>query len=90
MTATKDSRIHVRLSSEQDALIRHAADAEGKNLTDFSVDALIGHARQVLADRRLFVLDDAAWNEFQAVLDRPVAHNPALEKLLGQRPPWEE
>jgi uncharacterized protein (DUF1778 family) len=33
MTATKDSRLHVRLSSEQHALIRHAAEAEGKNLT---------------------------------------------------------
>lgn len=90
MTATKDSRLHVRLSSEQDALIRRAADAEGKNLTDFSVEAIIGHARDVLADRRLFVLDDAAWTEFQALLDRPVTRNPALAKLLGTSPPWEE
>ena len=90
MTATKDSRLHVRLSSEQDALIRHAAEAEGKNLTDFTVEAIVGYARDVLADRRLFLLDAAAWNEFQALLDRPVVHNPRLAKLLGETPPWEE
>ncbi len=90
MTAAKDSRLHVRLSSEQDALIRHAAEAEGKNLTDFTVEAIVGYARDVLADRRLFLLDDAAWNEFQAVLDRPVVHNPRLAKLLGETPPWDE
>lgn len=90
MTATKDSRLHVRLSSEQDALIRQAAEAEGKNLTDFSVEALVGHARDVLADRRLFRLGDAAWAEFQAVLDRPAARSPRLEKLLAAVPPWDE
>jgi uncharacterized protein (DUF1778 family) len=90
MPPTKDSRIAVRLSSEQDALIRHAAESEGKSLTDFSVEAIVGHAREVLADRRLFVLDDAAWNEFQAILDRPVQPNPRLENLLGMTPPWEE
>jgi uncharacterized protein (DUF1778 family) len=89
-TTTKDSRLAVRLSSEQDALIRQAAEAEGKNLTDFSVEALVGHARDVLADRRLFRLDDAAWTEFQALLDRPAVHNPRLEKLLAEVPPWEE
>jgi len=90
MTAIKDSRLAVRLSSEQDALIRHAAEVEGKSLTDFSVEALVGHARDILADRRLFLLDDAAWTEFQALLDRPVTSNPRLEKLLGATPPWEQ
>jgi uncharacterized protein (DUF1778 family) len=90
MTTTKDSRLAVRLSSEQDALIRQAAEAEGKNLTDFSVEALVSHARDVLADRRLFRLGSAAWAEFEALLDRPTVHNPRLEKLLTEAPPWEE
>lgn len=90
MTAAKESRLAVRLSSEQDAIIRRAAEAEGKNLTDFTVEAVVGHARDVLADRRLFLLDDAAWVEFQAVLDRPVMRNPRLERLLDATPSWEE
>ena len=90
MAATKDSRLHVRLSSEQDALIRHAAEVEGKTVTEFTVEATVEHARDVLADRRLFLLDEAAWGEFQERLDQPAVHKPRLERLLAAKPPWEE
>jgi uncharacterized protein (DUF1778 family) len=80
----KTERFAVRLTSEQDALIRRAAEVEGTDLTNFTVTATLAHARDVLADRRLFVLDDAAWTEFLAVLDRPVSHKPRLEKLFAE------
>jgi uncharacterized protein (DUF1778 family) len=56
----KTERFAVRLTSEQDALIRRAAEVEGTGLTNFTVTATLAHARQVLVDRRLFALDDAA------------------------------
>jgi uncharacterized protein (DUF1778 family) len=68
---SKDSRIAVRLTSEQDTLIRRAAEAERTDLTNFTVTAALAHARDVLADRRLFAVDDAAWTDFLALLDRP-------------------
>ena len=80
MAAVKDSRIAVRLSSDQDALIRHAAAVEGTSITEFTVAATMRHAVDVLADRRMFAIDDAAWGEFVAVLDRPVR----LEKLFAE------
>jgi len=49
-----------------------------------TVTAALAHARDVLADRRLFVLDDAAWTQFVAILDRPVSHKPRLEKLFAE------
>jgi uncharacterized protein (DUF1778 family) len=82
MVSVKNSRIAVRLSSEQDALIRQAAEIEGANITDFTVEAAVSRARDVLADQRLFLLGDAAWTEFLALLDRPVVHKPRLEKLF--------
>lgn len=82
--ATKTERFAVRLTAEQDALIRRAAEVEGTDLTNFTVTATLAHARDVLADRRLFVLDDAAWGEFLAVLDRPVTHKPRLQKLFAE------
>jgi len=82
MTAAKTSRIAVRLSPEQDALIRHAADVEGTSITEFTVAAVVSRARDVLADQRMFRLDDAAWTEFLAILDRPTAHKPRLERLF--------
>jgi uncharacterized protein (DUF1778 family) len=84
MTTTKNARIAVRVSNEQDALIRHAAKTEGMTVTDFTVLAAIAHAQDVLADRRLFWLDDAAWTEFLALLDRPVEYKPNLSKLFAE------
>ena len=84
MTATKDARIAVRASQEQSALIRDAAETQGATVTDFIVQAAVAHARDVLADRRLFELDDAAWAEFNAILDRPVQYKPRLSKLFAE------
>lgn len=41
-------------------------------------------ARDALADRQVFVLDDDAWTELQSILDRPVQHKPALARLLAE------
>ena len=82
MAHLKDSRLAVRLSAEQNALIRRAAEVEGATITKFTVDAAVAHARDVLLDRRLFLVDDVAWAQFHAALDRPVAAKPALEKLF--------
>ncbi len=84
--ATKTERFAVRLTAEQDALIRRAAEVEGgTDLTNFAVTATLAHAHDVLADRRLFMLDaPPAWSEFVSVLDRPVSHKPRLEKLFAE------
>lgn len=74
--AIKTERFAVRLTAEQDALIRRAAEVEGTDLTNFTVTATLAHAHDVLADRRLFTLDDSAWEEFLAVLERPMSENP--------------
>ena len=81
---TKSERFAVRLTPEQDALIRRAAEVEGTDLTTFTVCATVAHARDVLADRRYFLLDEGAWAEFSALLDRPVQYKPALAKLFDK------
>jgi uncharacterized protein (DUF1778 family) len=81
-TVTKSERLAVRLSEEQRELIDRAAETEGRTVTDFTVQATVAHARDVLADRRLFLLSDAAWTELNAILDRPASHHPRLEKLF--------
>lgn len=90
MATAKDSRIAVRLSSAQSALIRTAAEVESISITEFTVAAAVTHARNVLADRRLFEVDDAAWSEFLAVLDRPVSHKPRLTKLFTEPSVFDE
>jgi hypothetical protein len=40
-------------------------------------------AADVLADRRLFVLDEQAWQVFDQALSRPAAEVPGLRELLS-------
>lgn len=53
-------------------------------MTEFTVAETLSHASDVSADRRTFALDDAAWVEFLAVLDRPVSQKPRLNKLFAE------
>ena len=82
--AAKSERFAVRLTAEQDALIRRAAEVEGTDLTNFTLTATLAHAREVLADRWLFMLGEPAWSEFLSVLDRPVSPKPRLAQLFAE------
>jgi uncharacterized protein (DUF1778 family) len=79
----KTERIDVRVSSRSKALLQEAAKATHKTVSEFILDAGIMAANQALADRRLFELDEAKWQEFQAILDRPVRSKPRLSELLN-------
>lgn len=80
----------MRLTADQDALIRDAAAVAGQSLTEFVTTAAIARAEETLADRRVFRLDDAAWAEFNAILDRPAKHIPELAQLLNEPAPWDK
>lgn len=80
----RDSRLSLRTSSQQQQLIRSAATALDKSVTDFVLESATANAERVLADRRWFVLSDSAWKEFQALLDAPVADTPKLAALLSE------
>ena len=89
-TGRKDARIAMRLTPNQDALIRDAASTTGQSLTEFVTTAAVARAKETLADRRVFRLDDAAWSVFNALLDRPAQRIPELAKLLGTPAPWDK
>lgn len=86
----KQARLAVRLTPEQDALIRDAAAAVGQSLTDFVTAAAVIRAEDALADRRVFRLDRVAWAEFSAILDRPAQPIPELVELLQEQSLWDE
>lgn len=81
---TKTERIDVRASRPVKELLQEAARASHKNVSEFLLDAGIAAANQALADRRVFLLGETVWEEFQAVLDRPVTDKPRLRELLGE------
>lgn len=86
----KQARLAVRLTPEQNSLIRDAAVVTGQSLTDFVMSAALERAEDALADRRIFRLPDFAWAEFNSILDRPAQRVEALAGLLNEPAPWEE
>ena len=89
-TRRKNARLAMRLTPEQDALIRDAAAVTGQSLTEFVMTAAVARAQDTLADRRVFRLDIAAWTEFAAILDRPAKRIPELAALLNEPAPWDK
>ena len=84
----RDTPIHLRASQRQRALIDRAAQALGKNRSDFMLEAACREAGAVLLDRRFFLLEEKAYRRFTEALDKPPADNPRLRRLLTTRAPW--
>lgn len=80
---SREARLNLRTTAKQDTLIRLAAQATSKTVTDFVLDSASTAAEQILADRRWFLLDDAAWEAFEDSLERPAVVKPKLRELLG-------
>lgn len=81
--------INLRANRRQRTLIDRAAEALGKNRSDFMLEAACREAGAVLLDRRFFLLDEKSYKRFVEALDRPPADNPRLRRLLGTKAPWE-
>jgi uncharacterized protein (DUF1778 family) len=79
----KDTRWTLRVTEPADQVVRAAALAAHRNLTDFVVGAAVGEAERVLADRTRFVLDERAWSAFIELLDRPAREPDGLRELLA-------
>lgn len=81
--------ISLRMSAEQKGVIDAAAEACGRSRTAFIVESAVRQARDMLLDRRDFVLDARQWDEFMALLDGPV-DSPAMKRTMETPPPWKE
>ena len=88
MAEPRSDRLQLRVSHQQRLVIERAAEASHETITDYVVRHAVSAAKNDLADRRYFALDEATWTEFQALLDRPAVHKPALDKLFAQPEPW--
>ena len=89
-TATRTRTINLRIADERRALIDRAAEATGKDRTEFMLDAATREATTVLLDQRYFQLDSDAFAKFAAALDAAPADNPRLRQLLTRKAPWEK
>jgi uncharacterized protein (DUF1778 family) len=83
-------RIEVRVTREQDALIREAADLEHTTVTAFVLDTATTRARRVVKQHNDLTLSNEAFDRFLAELDRPARPVPELVELFEKHPKLRE
>ena len=86
VSASRRHRIEVRVSPEQDALIRQAALVEDTSVTAFVLDAVTSKARKLVKQNHDLVLSNEAFDRFMAELDRPAEVVPELVALFNRHP----
>lgn len=80
----KVARIDIRTSQNAKAFLQEAAAINHKSITEFLLEHGLKAAEHVLADKRIFMLNDKQWKLFSEALDRPIQEKPNLKELLSK------
>lgn len=80
----------MRVTPEQDALIRQAADFEDTTVTAFVLDTVTSRARRIVKQHHDLVLSNLAFDRFIAELDKPAEPVPELVDLFKSSPKLRE
>jgi uncharacterized protein (DUF1778 family) len=93
MTSTprqqRSARLGLRATPEQERVLRRAAEAAHKSLTDFILESACQAAEQTLIDQRLFMVSGDRAQSLLDLLDRPAEDNPGLRDLFSRPEPWD-
>ena len=87
--ATKDQRLNIRASAAEKTVLEQAAGATHMGVSQFTLQAALRSAEEVLAGQTRFVLPPDKWDEFTALLDRPARVLPA-QKAAAEPSPFGE
>lgn len=90
LVSARRHRLEVRLTPEQDALIRQAADLEATTVTAFVLNTVTSRALKVIKDHDTIVLSNEAFDRFLHELDKPARAVPELIDLFGRHAPFAE
>jgi len=83
-------RLEVRVTPDQGALIRQAADLEDTTVTAFVLETVTSKARRVVKQHQDLVLSNEAFDRFMAELDKPAEAVPELVELFNKHPKLRE
>ncbi|WP_295450120.1 DUF1778 domain-containing protein [uncultured Thiodictyon sp.] len=83
-TEPRSERIDIRTTPSVKRTLQDAANTSSKTVSEFLLDSALNKAAEIMADRRLFQLDDEQWAAFLAALDAPPQPMPRLQRLLTE------
>ncbi len=81
-SALKSERLELRLTATQKRTIEQAATISGRSVTEFSVPFLVDQANEVIREDRELHMSEAAWEQFNEILDSPAKSLSGLADLL--------
>lgn len=84
-----EARFTLRGDAKVKDLIAFAAKERHTSLSQFMIEAALEKAQYILAEKRHFILNEAQWQAFSDLLDRPVQDKPALRQLLQEKSVFE-
>lgn len=87
--SSRSSRLGLRATPEQEAVLRRAAEVTHKSLTDFILDSACKAAEETLLDQRLFMVPGSQYQALLEMLERPEEENAGLRELFARPAPWE-
>jgi uncharacterized protein (DUF1778 family) len=87
---TPRNTLNLRIQPAERDLIDMAAKIQGKNRTDFILQAACTAAEEALLERTLFLATPEAYEEFLALLDAPAQPNERLRKTMQAIAPWKQ
>jgi uncharacterized protein (DUF1778 family) len=82
---SKDTRLNIRATRHQKAVIAKAAKASNTTVSTFVLRHAYEDAQSILADEARFRLPKRQWKAFCDALDTPPKDLPALRKLLRSK-----
>lgn len=88
MSTMKTQRLDLRLTKEQDALIRRAAEQDARSISDFVLSTATLEAQRRLADQRLFFMNDEQYARFEEILQAPPTDDTKLRRLFERPSPF--
>lgn len=82
---TRTARVEARIAPEALAVVRQAADLQGRSVSDFVVAAALKDAQRTIEDAHVIRLSAADQKRFMELLLNPPPLAPAMKRALKAR-----
>jgi uncharacterized protein (DUF1778 family) len=80
----RTARLEARIAPEALAVVRRAAEIQGRSISDFVVAAAQEAAHKTVSEVEVIRLSRAAQEQFVGLLTKPPAPSPALKKAFSR------
>ena len=84
-TTARTARVEARIAPDALAIVRRAAELQGRSISDFLVAAALKDAHQTIEDAQIIRLSVDHQRRFAELLLNPPALAPAMQRALKAR-----